>query len=131
MALDRPLAERERERPVGIAERQPRTGARLLRAHSAALEQALEALGGGRVEAHRLAAAADRVRKVARVRGQQHQVRVVRRLLKRLEQLRGGLLVEAVGILEHEDAPARLEGAMRDRADHRFGDVADEHLRGA
>ena len=63
--------------------------------------------------------------------GQQQQHDVVRRLLQRLEQRVGGLVVHGVGALEHEDAEARLERRARRGGDDRLVDVAPQHLVGA
>ena len=54
-----------------------------------------------------------------------------RRLLERLEHLVGRLVVDRVGALDDEHAPARLERRARRGGDDRLVDVADEHLGGA
>ena len=68
-----------------------------------------------RVEAHVLAAAGDRRQHVGRPAGQQHEVGERRRLLERLEHPVGRLVVELVGALDDEHAPARLERRARRR----------------
>ena len=53
------------------------------------------------------------------------------RLLERLEHPVGRLVVELVGVLDDEHAPARLERRARRPGDDRLVDVADEDSGGA
>ncbi len=81
-----------------------------------------------RVEADGLAARHDRRQHLGEPVGEQQQHDVRRRLLERLEQRVGRLVVHRVGALEHEHAVARLErGARRGRHDG-LVDVAAQHL---
>jgi len=71
-----------------------------LRRVDAAASQALgERRGGQRIEPHRLAARADRRQHLGRAIGEQEQDHVRRRLLERLEQRDGRLVVHRVGAL--------------------------------
>jgi hypothetical protein len=81
-----------------------------------------------RVEAHGLAARGDRRHHLRRAVREEQEHDVVRRLLERLEQRVGRLVVERVGALEHEDAEAGLEGRVRRGCDDGLVDVAAQHL---
>ena len=118
----------ERERALPVAQAQPRGGGGLRRRGAARLQPLRELGGRGRIEADGLAAAGDRRQHLRRAVGQQQQDDVVRRLLERLEQRVGGLVVHRVGALEHEHAVAGLERRVRGRGDDRLVDVAPEHL---
>ncbi len=58
-------------------------------------------------------------------------MRVVGRLLERLQQTVGRGVAHRLGLLDHEDAAGRLERRAGGRGDHRLVDVGDEHLGGA
>ena len=121
-------AERERQRALAVAEREPRAGGGGLGVDPARLEPLRELGGGQRVEAHRLAARADGRQHLRGVVGQQQQDDVGRRLLERLEQRVGRLVVHRVGALEHEHAVGGLERRVRGGGHHRLLDVAPQHL---
>ena len=87
-----------------------------------------ELAGGGRVEPHRLAAAGDRRQDLRELVREQDQDDVGRRLLERLQQRVGGLVVHRVRALEHEDPVLGLERRVRRGGDDGLGDVSSEHL---
>ena len=98
----------------------------------AALEPLGQRRGRQRVEAHGLAARGDRRQHLARPVGEQQQDDVVRRLLERLEQRVGRLVVHGVGALDDEHAPLRLERRVRRGGHDRLDDVlAAHHVRAA
>jgi hypothetical protein len=84
-------------------------------------------LGRG-LEAHRLAARADRGQDLAQAVGQQDEMHVGRRLLQGLEHPVGGFVAQLVSPLDHEHATAGLKGCLAGGGDHGPGDVGDEDL---
>ncbi len=80
-----PVAERQRDGALHVAEGEPAAGAGGLRRHPVGPEPLRDLVGARRVEAHGLAAAGDRGQHVARAAGEQQQVGEGGRLLERLE----------------------------------------------
>ena len=124
----RPVAERERERLVRVAEAEARGRFCGHGRHALGLQPLRQPAGAGRVEAHRLAAAGDRRQHLRRPVGQQHQDDVGGWLLERLQQRVGRLVVHHVDALEHEDPVRGLERRVRGGRHDRLADVAPEHL---
>ena len=125
------VAEREREGLVGVAEREPRGGLGGLGRDALRLQSLRELAGAGRVEAHGLAAAGDRRQDLGELVRDQDQDDVGGRLLERLQQRVGRLVVHRVRALEHEDPVLGLERRVRGGGDDGLVDVAPEHLVGA
>ena len=80
-----------------------------------------------RLEAHQLAAGDHRLDHPAQRVGEQDQVHERRRLLQRLQEPIGHLVVHGVHALEHEHAPGGLEGGAGGGGHHRLGHVLDPH----
>ena len=117
---------------LGVPERQPRARAAPSRAPTpSASSSAATSSTRRRIEAHELAARADRRQHLDQPVGEQDQVHERRRLLERLQHPVGRLVAELVDALDHEHAPLGLERRLARRRDHRPVDVADEDLVGA
>ena len=122
---------RERPRLLAVAEAQAGRGLRRVRRDALALELLCERVRRGRVEAHGLAATRDRRQHLGRLVREQEQHDVGGRLLERLEQRVGRLVVHRVGALEDEDAMVGLERRVGGGGHDGLADIAAQHLVGA
>ena len=93
-------------RALAAAERQPRARPARSAGTPSLVERCLDPLGGQRIEAHELAARHHRGDHLRQRVGEQDQVDEGGRLLERLEQPVGHLVVHGVHPLEHEHAAA-------------------------
>ena len=118
--------------PLAIPEREPRACERRVVASSpSASSAARRSPRRWRVEAHQLAAGADRRQHLGEPVCEQDQVHERRRLLERLQHAVGRLVAELVDPLDHEHAASGLERRLARGGDDRTVDVADEDLVGA
>ena len=114
-------------RPRSVSERQPTARRRPRAGHALALERRGDPLGRQRIEAHELAARDDRLEHAPERLGEEDEVHEGRRLLERLQQSVGDLVVHGLDALEHEHPPGRLERRARGGGHDRLVDVADAH----
>ena len=117
----------QQPRPLAVAQRQPRAGQRARGRHPLGLQRLRDPRRRQRVEAHQLAARDHGLHDLAQRVGQQDQVHERRRLLQRLEQAVGRLVVQGVHALEHEHPPRGLERRPARGVDHGLGHVGAAH----